>query len=671
MSDFYNMMNWTRIGLPLATMLAMHGSLEAQPPGWIERMAFWKTSELNGLRKEIQSINRQLATLPSVAGINSGERVGFQTAGITPDEDPWIEIELPAGTLLDQVVLVPLLAKGIAELNPGFGFPRRFILEGYAEDTDQPIILRDERARDFRNPACYPVSSAVPAGIALRRIRLTATELWSKEGSAVFGISEVMLLRGNRNLTHGAKVQASSSREIPPTWSRYNILDMTTPLGLPLAPANSPLMGWHGEVQTSEDSKQSVTVDLGNPQKIDEIRLTPAWTDRLPWEAFYGFPSQFLLDASATGEDGSWFTIYDRSKVTLKTPGRNLQIFREIAQPARFIRMTATRLRSRSGDYTFALGELQAYQNDNNIALGAAVKAEGSLIDDQWQPEGLTDGKAGGGRFLELAEWIRLLEQRRTLEARHKNLQLQLGSTLERTEHEVIGGSAGGALAIVVMTGTLSLRGRRRRRLERERFRERLARDLHDELGSNLGSIALISSLATQGDAAQMRADLAEIEIVARESAASMRDMVNLLGRRRNLPGGDWLVALKALAERVLRELESELALPSAPLIWEPNVETRRELYLFCKEGLYNAVRHGNPSKVRLALHPTSSGGLRVEIEDNGKGFDAKDVSEGHGLGNLRERANIMRADIEIDSLPGRGTTITLNIPRGLRWRKS
>ena len=522
MSDFYNMMNWTRIGLPLATMLAMHGSLEAQPPGWIERMAFWKTSELNGLRKEIQSINRQLATLPSVAGINSGERVGFQTAGITPDEDPWIEIELPAGTLLDQVVLVPLLAKGIAELNPGFGFPRRFILEGYAEDTDQPIILRDERARDFRNPACYPVSSAVPAGIALRRIRLTATELWSKEGSAVFGISEVMLLRGNRNLTHGAKVQASSSREIPPTWSRYNILDMTTPLGLPLAPANSPLMGWHGEVQTSEDSKQSVTVDLGNPQKIDEIRLTPAWTDRLPWEAFYGFPSQFLLDASATGEDGSWFTIYDRSKVTLKTPGRNLQIFREIAQPARFIRMTATRLRSRSGDYTFALGELQAYQNDNNIALGAAVKAEGSLIDDQWQPEGLTDGKAGGGRFLELAEWIRLLEQRRTLEARHKNLQLQLGSTLERIEHEVIGGSAGGALAIVVMTGTLSLRGRRRRRLERERFRERLARDLHDELGSNLGSIALISSLATQGDAAQMRADLAEIEIVARESAASI-----------------------------------------------------------------------------------------------------------------------------------------------------
>ncbi|MES2980852.1 MAG: ATP-binding protein [Verrucomicrobiota bacterium] len=671
MSGFSTMMSWTRIGLPLATMLVMHGNLEAQPPLWIERMAFWRTDEVDGLRQKIQTIDRQLATLPSMAGINSGERIGFQTAGITPGEDPWIEVELPVATLLDQVVLVPLLAKGMEELNPGFGFPRRFILEGFSDDSNEPIILRDERAREFPNPACYPVSAAVPAGIALRRIRLTATEVWSKEGSAVFGLSEVMLLHGNRNLTQEAKVKTSSSREIAPTWSRNNLLDMTTPLGLPLAPAGSPLMGWHGEVQTSMNTKQYVTVDLGDIQKIDEIRLTPAWTDRMPWDAFYGFPSRFLLEGSASGDDGSWFIIYDRSKVSLKSPGRNLQIFPVSKQPVRFIRMTATRLRSRTGDFTFALGEFQVYQNDNNIALGAAVTAEGSLINDQWQPEGLTDGRAAGGRFLEFAEWIRLLQQRRTLEARHENLQTRLGSTLERIEHEVIGGSTGGALAIVVVTGTLSWRGRRRRMFERERFRERLARDLHDELGSNLSTIALVSSLATQGDAAQMHTDLAEIEIVARESADSMRDMISLLGRRRKLPGGDWLVVLKALAERVLRELESELALPSAPLIWEPDLETRRELYLFCKEVLYNAVRHGSPSKVRFALHPTPSGGLRIEIEDNGKGFDAKGVPEGHGLGNLRERADIMRADLQIDSHQGRGTTITLDIPRGLRWRKA
>ncbi len=660
-----------KVGLILAMNLAIHGGLAAQPPRWVERVAFWKTAEVDGLRREVRTIDQQLAKLPDVAGINSGERLGYQTAGITPGENPWIEIELPAATQLEQVVLVPLLAKGIEGQNPGFGFPLRFILEGFTESGGETIILRDETSRVFPNPGCYPVSAAVPAGTALRRIRLTATELWRSDGPPVFGLSEIMLLRGNRNLTHGAIVRTSSSREIPPSWSRNNVLDMASPLGLPIMPGESPVMGWHGEVRKSANDNQHVTVDLGKPREIDEIRLAPAWTARMHWDSYYGFPARFLLEGSVSGADESWFTVYDRSKSTLKSPGRNLQIFREIPNPVRFIRMTATRLRSRTGDFTFALGELQAYQNDINIALGAKVFAEESLVDDEWQPEGLTDGNAAGGRFLELPEWIRLLEQRRTLELRHEGLQNQLRATLERIEHEVIGGSVGGALAIVMVAGVLSWRGYRHRVLERERFRERLARDLHDELGSNLGSIALVSSLATQGDTAQMRADLAEIELVARESAESMRDMVSLLGNRRGVPGGDWLEVLKALAERLLRGLKSDCGLPSSPLVWEPNLETRRELYLFCKEVLHNAVRHGKPSHVRFVLHPTLSGGLRVEIEDDGKGFDPNDVPEGHGLSNLRERAKTMRADMQLDSSPGRGTTVTLDIPRGRRWMKS
>jgi signal transduction histidine kinase len=663
--------NWNRVGHILALMFAIHGGLAAQPPRWVERVAFWKTAEVDSLRREMQLIDRQLATMPTVAGINSGERIGYQTAGITPGEDPWIEIELPAATLLERVVLVPLLAKGIEGQNPGFGFPLRFILEGFTDDVDETIILRDETARVFPNPGSYPVSAAVPAGVALRRIRLTATELWRSDGPAVFGFSEIMLLRGHRNLTHGASVRTSSSREIPPSWSRNNLLDMATPLGLPISPAAAPLMGWQGEVRASAGDAQHVTVDLGEPKAIDEIRLAPAWTARMPWDSYYGFPARFRLEGSASGDDGSWFMIYDRSQDTLKSPGRNLQIFREIPQPARFIRMTATRLRNRTGDFTFALGELQAYRGDTNLALGAAVTAAESLVDDEWRPEGLTDGNAGGGRMLELPEWIRRLEQRLTLELRHENLRTELRSNLERIEHEVIGGSVGSALTIIMVAGTLSWRGHRRRVQERERFRERLARDLHDELGSNLGSIALVSSLATQGDALQMRADLAEIELVARESAESMRDMVSLLGNRRGVPGGDWLEVLKALAERLLRGLQSDCALPSSTLVWEPDLETRRELYLFCKEVLHNAVRHGEPSRVRFELHPTHSGGLRVEIEDDGKGFDPKDVPEGHGLSNLRERAKTMRADMQLDSCPGRGTTVTLDIPRGRRWMKS
>ncbi len=651
--------------------MVAHGGVAERPPRWAERIAFWASAKLDRIRGEIQTIDHQLARLPAVAGVNTGNRAGYQSAGIAPGEDPWIEVELPAATPLDRVVLVPMLAKGIEDQDPGFGFPRRFILEGFTDDGDDPVVLRDETGGMFPNPGCYPVSAVVPGGVALRRIRLTATEPWRGDGPPMLALSEVMLLRGNRNLNRGARVHASSSREIPPTWSRNNLLDMVTPLGLPLAPGAEPVMGWHGKVFGSQGNPQPVTVDLGEIRTLDEIRIIPAWTGRMPWDSFYGFPSRFLLEGSPSGNDGSWFVIHDQTAATLSTPGRNLQIFDGIPQPARFLRMTATRMRSRTGDFTFALGELQVYQGDNNVALGAAVTAAESLIDDEWRPAGLTDGSAAGGRLLELPEWILHLEQRQKLEARHENLQTQLRATLERIEREVTAGSVGGALAIVLVAGALSWRGHRQRVLERERFRERLARDLHDELGSNLGSIALISSLAGAEDFAQMRADLTEIERVARESADSMRDLVNLLDGRRGGPGGDWLAVLRNLAGRLPRGIETELALPATPLVWQPHLETRREIYLFCKEVLHNASRHGRPTRVRFLLRPTADGGLRVEISDNGAGFNPDQPTDGHGIANLRERAASMRAEMTLDSAPGAGTTVILDIPRCRRWRKN
>jgi signal transduction histidine kinase len=73
---------------------------------------------------------------------------------------------------------------------------------------------------------------------------------------------------------------------------------------------------------------------------------------------------------------------------------------------------------------------------------------------------------------------------------------------------------------------------------------------------------------------------------------------------------------------------------------------------------------------VRFELSPTKGGGLRVEIEDNGKGFDPGQTITGHGLTNLRERANTMKAEMRLESAPSRGTTVTLDIPRGRRWKK-
>lgn len=641
----------------------------AEEPAWVERLAFWAAPQLKSLKQDVAFIDMELAGLPVMAGVNSGNRSGFQSAGNVEGQDLWVEVELANTTLVDTVVLVPLLAKGSSGEVPGFGFPRRFLLEG-VDGNGETVVLMDETSREFPKPGLQPVSAQCPAGLSLQRIRLTATEPWESDGPPVLALSEILVLRGNRNMTSKARVRASSSRELQPTWSRSNLVDMVMPLGLPIAPsAEASVMGWHGPVASSMDEVQTFTVDLKKETKLDEIRLVPAWRSRIAWDSYYGFPARFKLETALKPDFTDAVTLYDRTESSLISPGQNLQCFDAAGGPARYIRMTATRLRDRTGDYVFALGELQAYEGDLNVAKSADVIATELSGDPEWRKEGLTDGFARGGVLLELPDWIRRLEQRGLLEKRRRTLVARRAELFSRAEHTLVGASVGGAGGIVLIAGLLSWRGRRERILDRERHRERLARDLHDELGSNLGSIALISSFAAQEDAAQMRLDLAEIERVARESADSMRDMVSLLGGRRGGVAADWLNVMTGLAERLMRGVDLECRVPTSPLVWEPNLETRRELYLFCKEVLHNAARHGRPSHVEFHLSPTPSG-LRIEITDDGCGFDPESVQSGHGLGNLRERAAMMRAAMTLVSSPGAGTRVLLEVPRGRRWTK-
>ncbi|MES2709636.1 MAG: ATP-binding protein [Verrucomicrobiota bacterium] len=656
-----------------ALWLASGLARAADHPAWVERLAFWAAPELERLKAEMAATERELAVLPVIVNVNSGNRSGFQTTGQEEEgqgQDPWVELELAAATPVDSVVLVPLLARASGGPVSGFGFPERFLLEG-TDAEGEPVVLLDETGRDFPNPGAWPVSVVCPPGTVLRRVRLTVVNTAPAEGTAVLALSELLVLQGNRNMALKARVKSSSSREIPPTWSRANLTDMATPLGLPLAPGEVKRMGWQAAPADSADREAAVTVDLGREVALEEIRLVPASRGSMVWDSYYGFPIRFKVETALEPDFREARMIVDRSAFSLMSPGQNPQCYSPAAwspQPARYIRITASRLRAGMDGFVFALGEVQAYAGGVNVAAGAAVMTGGGVESAVWGRQGLTDGSVGGGTLLELPDWFRQLERKRLAGRRLEELESRRRQVFNAAEQRMVAGSIGGAGGMVVLAGLFSWRGHRQRALERERHRERLARDLHDELGSNLGSIALTSSFAAQETEAQMRLDLAEIERVARESADSMRDMVSLLGARRGTET-DWLVVLSALAARLLRGVRLDCRLPAAPLDREPDLETRRELYLFAKEVLHNASRHGQPSEVTFEISPAPAG-LRVLIRDDGRGFDPSQVTAGHGLGNLRERAAMMRAELSLTSSPGQGTTVLLHLPRNRRWTR-
>lgn len=202
-------------------------------PAWIESLSNWLFPELPAVYGKIASLEKEISRLPSPAAANSTGSTGFTTVGTTGLEDHWVELELGRAEPVDRVVLVPTLLRGADGDVPGYGFPVRFLLVGF-DGEGKRITLMNQTASDFPNPGQFPVSVDCPQETKLRRIRLTASVPWSRGGPYILSLSEIMLLRGNLNLASRAKVSSVSSREYLMTWSRRRLIDMVTPLELPV-----------------------------------------------------------------------------------------------------------------------------------------------------------------------------------------------------------------------------------------------------------------------------------------------------------------------------------------------------------------------------------------------------------------------------------------------------
>ena len=635
-----------------------------------ERMVLLVSPALRESAARLRAIDEELRSLPDPAPVRSGKRIGFSTARDARERDLWVSLEFDPPVRADSVAILPTLVKGTRDIIPGFGFPHRFTLE-VTDETGAEHPVADETTEEFPNPGVYPVAWRF-SPMTIKRVKFTAIDAWEQGGPSVLALAEMVVLDGNYNIAPRGQVRAGSSREASPVWSSDNLTDSHTPLGLPAVAeaANPGKLGYESLSARSAETRKSVTVELPDVHRIDEVRLVPVIREEHPSWAVYGFPVRLSVE-TALQSDFSDARVLAQLDRTSSYPGQNVLTIPADGAPARYVRVVADQLWRRAGDYVFALAELQVYAAGRNVAQGARVIAWDARESAEWSGSALTDGFAARGRLMEWPEWLGRLERRHELEAERARLSASHPAQLERRKRLLLNTS----LASVGLVAALSLlqffQHRRRRRIEREELRERLAQDLHDELGSNLGSIALLSGMAARrdGESETARQDLAEIEQIARQSADSMHDLVSLLGGRKG-SGKDWLEVLGAMAERTLRGQTLELALPPQPLSLEPNLETQREIYLVCKEALHNAVKHGRPSKVSFRVLPAPDG-LCIEIKDNGCGFDTAQATDGSGLSNLRARAARMQATLDVQSAGGRGTTIRFAVPRNRRWRRT
>jgi signal transduction histidine kinase len=219
----------------------------------------------------------------------------------------------------------------------------------------------------------------------------------------------------------------------------------------------------------------------------------------------------------------------------------------------------------------------------------------------------------------------------------------------------------------VVLVWNTEIRNRQQSETQRaaEAERSRIARDLHDELGTGLTEVSLLAGAG----------------LLEKPGAGDNRDRFRVIAEKASalVSGLDVIVWAIDPKRNSLQSFADYLGRYATELFSSSNIlcrfkipiecdaatldeSSRHSLFLAVKEALNNVIRHAGATEVELRISQSAEC-LEVVIADNGRGFDWKLIRRGNGLENLQERLKALNGQCDIHSEPGKGTTIKFAIP--------
>lgn len=216
-------------------------------------------------------------------------------------------------------------------------------------------------------------------------------------------------------------------------------------------------------------------------------------------------------------------------------------------------------------------------------------------------------------------------------------------------------------VAILVSVAFVVNRNKLKQRNKELELRNRIAADLHDDVGSSLSSIRLLGEMVRQ----QPEASPALLEKMGeniRETLESMGDIVWMIKPEADKDS-------RALARR-MEKFAADITASSGircvfrsenPEAFALSMLQKRNVYLIFKEALNNAIKYAEASEINVSLRFTGKR-LLLEVTDDGKGFDTQSVRAGNGLDNMAQRAADIGASYELTSVSGKGTTVRVTL---------
>jgi len=651
---------------PVASVLAQ--------PTLSEKLVTRFSQHWNANQDELSLIKEELKTLPEIPLGDLGGTGGL--ISFTWDEDAELNVFIRKNkpAMIDLVVLVPARRFNSDGLDPEFGLPN-FIEIELLDENDRSVYLvaRETAAASRPIKKGFPFFYSLPKPVLAQGVRIRCREFKTHTFPAgqlyTLALAELFCFSGPFNVAEQATVEAPEdiTQKGHWFWQSAFLVDNLTPLGLPEIPEpDLQHIGWLSSAHGSVDTETSIDIELDSPIKLDGLRMFPSRRTTSEDPPGFALPQRFRLIAFDKGFNQPTQVIFDHSAADLMNPGHNPITFRFQETTAQYVRLECSKIWKNFPNYPafLAFSEIQLLHGESNLAEGAiahsseeigVVKAHNSLV---WSEESLTNGHGPQGKLVPQREWLLLLNQRLELETRQQVLSIEaenIVQTLRTRLSRTFGGI--GTLAVLALF-ILPARYRLRERRQLHKIRHRIAGDLHDEVGSNLGSIQILADLSLKkwSDAKEM----STISQIAAETVTAVRDIVWLL-RPRTIEQVSIIDHLRESASIMLESVEWSFdagGLGRAILL---NDEDRSNVLLFYREALHNLIRHSGATQVTVALHRHENI-LSLEIADNGCGIAPDKLEKDTTLRALKQRADRLRGKLDLFSTPEEGTRLILHI---------
>jgi len=229
-----------------------------------------------------------------------------------------------------------------------------------------------------------------------------------------------------------------------------------------------------------------------------------------------------------------------------------------------------------------------------------------------------------------------------------------------------------GSVILLALIGTgVFTRYKLKKKLQQQQalldMRNDIARDLHDELGSTLTSIHILSQVSRnhlyhdkEGRAYSL---LEKITEQSRQMQQSMSDIVWAI-RSDNDKIENMMVRMREYLAETLEAKNIAIRFEAAEelLGYSFSMQQRKDIFLIFKEAVNNAAKYAGCTLMEVSFR-LCDGRILLEIKDNGVGFEPDKLRSGNGLNNMRTRSASLSGECRIEATPGKGTTVLLDLP--------